>query len=96
MKRIWMVLVLAAIGAACTQVDADQYRATGQQPVSGESNGVFYDATNDRLSMFVNDVEVGYITSAGNVVMDGTITEGAQALADDTSTTYGTGSDSII
>jgi len=96
MRRMLMVLVMAALGTACAQADPDQYVATGNAPVYGESNGVFYDKTNDRLALFVNDVEVGYIDSSGNLTMDGTTTVGAYALADNTSTTYGTGSDSII
>jgi hypothetical protein len=92
-KRI-AVLALVAIFTACAQADPDQYKDTsGGPPVHGETNGVFYDATNDYLSFFVNDVEVGYIDSSGNITMDGSVAAQSLDPADDAATCFGTGDD---
>lgn len=83
MKKLFLLLAVLTATAACTQVDADQYKATGLQPVYNESNGVFYDATNDRLSMFINDVEVAYFDTSGNIVLDGAYTAADVTATDD-------------
>ena len=63
-----LLIVLTILAVACAQADPDQYKdVSGGQPVYGESNGVFYDATNDYMSVFVNDAEVAYFDASGNL-----------------------------
>ncbi len=88
MRKLILLGVIAAL-AACTQADQDQYKCPGNQPVYGETNSVCYDATNDYLSMWVNDVEVAYLDSSGNFVPDGTITSAGAFAASSTSTFTG-------
>lgn len=73
MRKLILLGAIAAL-AACAQADQDQYKCLGNQPVYGETNGVCYDATNDYMSTFVNDVEVAYVDSSGNMVLDGGVT----------------------
>jgi hypothetical protein len=83
MRKLVFALVTLGLfvpSAFATQADPDQYKALGPPPVYGESNGWYYDATNDYLSGFINDVEVFYVTSAGAIVLDAGMTFGSDIV----------------
>lgn len=85
MRKLIAFLVFGITLGACAQADPDQYKALNAPPVYGESNGVFYDATNDYLSFFVNDAEVAYVDSAGAMSLDASMTVPDLTTTDDVS-----------
>lgn len=95
--RSTLIALTALAMVACAQADPDQYKFLGgSQPVYGESNGTYYDATNDYISWFVNDVEVGYIDSSGNLTMDGSVVAQSLDPGDDAATCYGASDDACF
>lgn len=95
--RKLIAFVIVGLGLfGCAQADPDQYKIISQNPVYGETNGLAYDATNDYLSFFVNDNEIAYMDSSGNLTLDGSVSAQSLDPGDDAATCFGADDDACL
>lgn len=96
MKKLIAFLISGLGLFGCAQADPDQYNMLNDPPVYGETNGVAYDRTNDYLSFFIDDTEIAYLDSSGNLSVDGTVDAQSLDPDDDDATCFGTGDDACF